>query len=131
MKLDQKGVILPLMLGICLLCASLLLNYAHHLERQAASLQMREAFLTISFLEKEAIQGILDALAENPDPAQLPAYLMISQETAVSLTSIESEAGWEIGFQFGWQGFTGQGRLHFQPDEHHYRLQDCRQEICS
>lgn len=107
MKLGEKGMVIPLMLGISLMMASLLMMLALRLESQAHSYELRRTFLQLTLLEKESVFLIVEMLQADPD--HLSSAITLSNGTLVTLT-IHTEADLlKVNYRFRYRGYLRQG----------------------
>ena len=62
--LNEKGSILPLTLILSLLISTLLLTLSQQLQSQSMQYEKRRSYLTLTLLEKECIQFILEEITD-------------------------------------------------------------------
>lgn len=105
--MNEKGFILPLMLVISLVFASLLLTMADRLESQVFSYQRRQLFQKIALLEKETVHRIYGREWE-------PGIhtLSLANGLSVALNIQEQEEALEIGYHFIYNGYMSFGTLN-------------------
>lgn len=115
--MNEKGFMMPLMLGICVIFASLLLTMAGRLESQSFSYSRRQLFQKMSLLEMEATHRLYDWLETADNVEELPE-IWLAQGLPLSLTVRDQGDLVEIGFQFTYNGYLGSGTLNWRkPDE--------------
>ncbi len=62
--INEKGSILPLTLILSLLISTLLLTLSQQLQSQSMQYEKRRAYLTLTLLEKECVQFILEEITD-------------------------------------------------------------------
>jgi len=106
--MNEKGFMMPMMLGISLIFASLLLTMAGRLESQAFSYERRQLYQQMAVYEMEAIHIIdawLDELPENGAfqlnlASGLPLYIHVSDN--------------EVNYRFIYGDYAVNGSLVWQ-----------------
>ncbi|MCL1949203.1 MAG: hypothetical protein FWF59_05685 [Turicibacter sp.] len=107
--MNEKGFIMPLMLGLALIFSSLLLTLAGRLESQAFSYGRRQAYLSLALMEMETIHRIHDL--QETGAAYDENLLYLESGTPVSLTMEEIEDIMKITYRISYHNYFVSGAL--------------------
>ena len=125
MTLTEKGSILPLTLILSLLISTLVLTFSQTIESQSRQFEKRRAYLTLTLLEKECIQYILDEIT---DPTiKIPAYnssktITLSDGSRVNLKYANYTQTLDVTYQVDYNGYLGKGTISYQKNKQTYTL---------
>ncbi len=123
--INEKGSILPLTLILSLLISTLLLTLSQQLQSQSMQYEKRRAYLTLTLLEKECVQFILEEIT---DPnIKIPAYqssktITLSDGSSVTLKYANYTQTLDVSYQVDYNGYLGKGTISYQKNKHTYTL---------
>jgi len=115
--MNEKGFMMPMMLGISVIFASLLLTMAGRLESQAFSYNRRQLFQKMTLMEMEAVHHIYHWL-ETADDLDIPPEIWLAQGLPLTVNIRQQDNLFEIRFQFTYNNYLGHGSVNWRkPDE--------------
>lgn len=120
MLVNEEGFILPLMLGIFLITASLLLMLSSQLEVKAASYSRTQAYLRMNVLEQEGLK-ILEEMMSNievtDDMEQVNERFSLSRGAGFEVNINFLQNSLEINYQIVYNYFVRERELLYRFDD--------------
>lgn len=122
---NEKGSILCLTLTLTLIIATLLLTLSQQLQSQTFLFENRRAYLTLTLLEKECVQFILNEIS---DPnIKIPSYessktITLSNGSEVKLKYSNYTQNLDVTYQVDYNEYLGKGKLSYNKKTNTYTL---------
>jgi len=127
MLTNEKGIVLPLVLVVSLVTASLLMTLSSRLESQARSYEQRRAFQEVTLLEKEAVQLISELLSDSNFISTLPSYestgsIPMTDGTIITLNYYNGTVSLRVTYHFLYSEYPQRGMITYNKREQSYVL---------
>lgn len=116
---NEEGFILPLMLGIFLIVAALLLMLSSRLEVKVASYSRTQDYLRMNILEQEGLRVLERMLATMEISEAMEAvagHFFLSRGARIEINISFLQNSLEIDYQIVYNGFIRQRRLQYRFD---------------
>jgi hypothetical protein len=117
---NEEGFILPLILGILLITAALLLMLSSQLEIKAASYSRTQDYLRMNILEQEGLrvlEGRLSNIEVSEDMENISARIPLSSGARFELNINFLQNSLEIDYQIVYNDFIRERKLLYRFDE--------------
>lgn len=113
---NEKGSILCLTLTITLIIATLLLTLSQQLQSQTLLFEQRRAYMTLTLLEKECLQYILDEITDPEN--SIPKYdssktIKLSNGSEVKLKYSNYTQNLDVSYQVYYNEYLGKGKVSY------------------
>jgi hypothetical protein len=116
---NEEGFILPLMLGIFLIIAALLMMLSSQLEVKVASYARTQDYLRMNVLEQEGLsvlEGLLLNIKVTDDMENVSEFFSLSRGARIEVNISFLENSLEIDYQIVYNNFIRQRRLLYSFD---------------
>jgi len=113
---NEKGFILPAILSILLILATLLLMIASQIEVKSASYEQTQNFWRLSLLEREGLvllEERLRVLTINENTADFSETIPLRHGSVMNVEASFSDEGMEIAYHVVYNGFVRTGRINY------------------
>ena len=120
MMKNEEGFILPLMLGIFLITAVLLLMVSSQLEMKTASYSRTQDYLRMNVLERAGLrmlEELLVSLEVSDAMVSISEHIPLSRGAEIEINVNFLKKGLEIDYQIVYNDFIRQRRLLYRFDE--------------